>query len=111
RRGFLLSSAMNRIIAMNRTIPLWVRAVATAAGALACVSLPACGTPASPMDASDLRNRAYIVSRDSDDLTVIDLNRLEIVGVVHTAGIANHMAELNADFTKLYVDSEGTDES
>jgi YVTN family beta-propeller protein len=59
----------------------------------------------------DLTNRAYIVSRDSDDLTVIDLDRLEIIGRVHTAGIADHMAELNADFTKLYVDSESTNES
>lgn len=59
----------------------------------------------------DLTRRAYIISRDSDDLTVIDLDRLEIVGRVHTAGIANHMAELNADFTKLYVDSASTNET
>lgn len=59
----------------------------------------------------NLEHRAYIVSRDSDDLTVIDLDRLEIVGTVHTAGVANHMAELNADFTKLFVDSESTNES
>lgn len=62
-------------------------------------------------DQPDLANRAYIVSRESDDLTVIDLARLEIIGVVHTAGIQNHMAELSADFTKLYVDSEATNES
>jgi len=69
------------------------------------------GCASAPDASPDLRNRAYIVSRDSDDLTVIDLERLEVIGVVHTAGIANHMAELNADFTKLYVDSEATDES
>jgi DNA-binding beta-propeller fold protein YncE len=68
-----------------------------------------CGSSAEPPP--DLVNRAYIISRDSDDLTVIDLDRLEIAGQVHTAGIANHMAELNADFTKLYVDSESTNES
>ncbi|HEU4731449.1 MAG TPA: hypothetical protein VFT22_26325 [Kofleriaceae bacterium] len=67
-----------------------------------------CGAPAA---APDLLDRAYIVSRESDELTVIDLDRLEIVGQVHTAGISNHMAELNADFTKLYVDSAGTNES
>ena len=61
--------------------------------------------------ASDLTHRAYIVSRESDDLTAIDLDTLEVVGRVHTLGLQNHMAELNATFSKLYVDSEGTDES
>jgi YVTN family beta-propeller protein len=74
-------------------------------------SLSALGCASSPDPQPSLTNRAYIVSRESDDLTVIDLDRLEIVGTVHTAGVANHMAELNADFTKLYVDSEGTNES
>src|SRR6185503_2819873 len=74
-------------------------------------SLSVLGCASAPDASPDLRNRAYIVSRDSDDLTVIDLDRLEIIGVVHTAGIANQMAELNTDFTKLYVDSEATDES
>ena len=41
----------------------------------------------------------------------LDAVRLEIIGVVHTAGVQNHMAELNADFTKLYVDSAATDRS
>jgi YVTN family beta-propeller protein len=74
-------------------------------------SMSLLGCASAPGSQADLRNRAYIVSRDSDDLTVIDLDRLEIIGVVRTAGIANHMAELNADFTKLYVDSEATDET
>lgn len=59
----------------------------------------------------NLLNRAYIISKESDDLTVIDLDRLEIIGVVRTAGLQNHMAELNADFTKIYVDSAATNES
>jgi YVTN family beta-propeller protein len=59
----------------------------------------------------NLVNRAYIVSRDSGELTVIDLSRLEIVARVPTGGISNHMAELNRDFTKLYIDSSETDES
>jgi len=61
--------------------------------------------------APDLAHRAYIISRDSDDLTVIDLDQLEIIGTVHTVGLTNHMAELSADFTKIYVDSTGTNES
>lgn len=74
-------------------------------------SMAALGCASRPAPGPDLKNRAYIVARESDDLTVIDLDRLEIVGRVHTAGVANHMAELNADFTKLYVDSEATNES
>ena len=69
------------------------------------------GCASTPDTPPNLVNRAYIVSRESDDLTVIDLDRLEVIGTVHTAGMQNHMAELNADFTKLYVDSEATDES
>jgi DNA-binding beta-propeller fold protein YncE len=75
---------------------------------LASLAAVGCSSATEPVD---LVHRAYIVSRDSDDLTVIDLDRLEVVGVVHTAGIANHMAELNGDFTKLYVDSEATSET
>lgn len=67
-----------------------------------------CASDPSP---PDLVNRAYIISRDSDDLTVIDLEKLQIIGVVHTAGVANHMAELSVNFDKLYVDSESTNES
>jgi DNA-binding beta-propeller fold protein YncE len=91
---------MNPRLYRSRLAALWL---ATGATALGCA--------ASHDPAPDLARRAYIVSRDSDELTVIDLDRLEIVGQVHTAGIANHMAELNADFTKLYVDSESTNES
>jgi YVTN family beta-propeller protein len=58
-----------------------------------------------------LANRAYIISLESDELTVIDLDKLEIIGRVSTDGISNHMAELNADYTKIYVDSSDTDEA
>jgi YVTN family beta-propeller protein len=58
-----------------------------------------------------LENRAYIVSLESDELTVIDLDRMEIMGRVATGGIANHMAELNGDFSKIYVDSSDSDET
>lgn len=83
-------------------VPGLVLAVVASAGVLGCTS---------SHQPADLANRAYIVSRDSDDVAVIDLDRLEIIGRIHTAGIQNHMAELNADFTKLYVDSSATGES
>jgi YVTN family beta-propeller protein len=60
---------------------------------------------------ANLANRAYIVSLESEELTVIDLERLEIIGRVPTGGISNHMAELNRDFTKVYIDSSHTDEA
>jgi DNA-binding beta-propeller fold protein YncE len=60
---------------------------------------------------SSLLNRAYIVARDSDDVSVIDLGRMEIIGRLKTGGVEDHMADLNADFTKLYVDSPGTNET
>jgi YVTN family beta-propeller protein len=58
-----------------------------------------------------LMNRAYIVSLESDELTVIDLDRLEIIARVPTGGSENHMAELNADYTRIYVDSSHSDET
>jgi YVTN family beta-propeller protein len=51
------------------------------------------------------------VSRDSGDVTVIDLGTLSVVGNMETCGEGDHMGELSADFTKLYVDSPGTHES
>jgi DNA-binding beta-propeller fold protein YncE len=58
-----------------------------------------------------LEQRAYIVSKGSDELTIIDLKQLQIVGKVKTNGVGNHMAELNADFTQAFVDSPETNES
>jgi DNA-binding beta-propeller fold protein YncE len=86
-------------------------AVALAAAALVgCGSSPnENGTNAGPD--IDLVNRAYIVSRDSGDVTVIDLRTLDIIGSLDVKGTLDHMAELNADFTKGYVDSPGTNES
>jgi YVTN family beta-propeller protein len=98
---------------MGSGVLVWVRAAA------GIVALSAIGCGASPGDTSgppgttvvDLENRAYIVARDSGDVTVIDLNTMEILGVLDTQGVTNHMAELNADFTKAYVDSPGTNET
>ncbi len=73
-----------------------------------------CGQPAKLFSAASdtpLEHRAYVVSRDSSDLTVIDLDRLQVLGTMNTCGAGDHMAELNADFSKVYVDSPGTHES
>jgi DNA-binding beta-propeller fold protein YncE len=79
---------------------------------LAFVSLAALGCHApNPCNPDDLENRAYIVSRDSDEVHVIDLNCLQVSGVVHTGGQALHMGEVNSDLTKFYVDSELTNET
>lgn len=59
----------------------------------------------------DLLSRAYIVSKDSDELTIIDLSKLEVVGNVRTGGVGDHMAELTADFSQAFVDSPETNES
>jgi YVTN family beta-propeller protein len=58
-----------------------------------------------------LTQRAYVVSKDSGNVTVIDLAHLQVLGSLDTCGLRNHMAELSADFSKIYVDSPGTQES
>jgi DNA-binding beta-propeller fold protein YncE len=69
------------------------------------------GDPAAPATAGgDLTQRAYIVSQEHEELTVIDLTTLGVVGRVATAGVGNHMAELSADFSKAYVSSPETNE-
>jgi YVTN family beta-propeller protein len=82
--------------------------------AFAMIAMLGCGDEpvAAPAPAvPSLENRAYIVSLMSEELTVIDLDKLEIIARVATGGRANHMAELNADFTKIYVDSSDSDEA
>jgi YVTN family beta-propeller protein len=77
------------------------------AGALLTVG--ACGGNDND-NSSELARRAYVVDRDDQQLTVIDLGSQEIIGRVATGGVANHMAELSADFGKVYVSSSETDE-
>jgi DNA-binding beta-propeller fold protein YncE len=86
--------------------------------AVGLVALAAIGCGSDAPDAqtpqtttSDLENRAYIVSRDSGEVVVLDLGKLEVLGVIDTQGVTNHMAELSSDFTKGYVDSTGTNET
>jgi DNA-binding beta-propeller fold protein YncE len=59
---------------------------------------------------SDLLNRAYIVSRDSSDVTVIDLNTLDVIGKFQSCS-GGHMLELNSDFTKAYIANEERNET
>jgi YVTN family beta-propeller protein len=83
-------------------------------GAILALGLVACSsydTETPTVTQKQLENRAYVVSLESDELTVIDLDRLEIIGQIPTGGKSNHMLELNADFTKLYVDSSDTNET
>ncbi len=98
------------------------KAVYTYQSVLQCMALfalSACGEAATEatqaeqpsVDEVALANRAYIVSLESDELTVIDLDSFEVTGRVPTGGIENHMAELNADFSKIYVDSTHSDET
>jgi DNA-binding beta-propeller fold protein YncE len=80
----------------------------TLAGILAVAAhVLGCGGE-SPM--GDLTQRAYIVSEEHEDLTVIDLASLSVIAKVPTAGAGNHMAELSTDFTKSYVSSPETNE-
>ena len=80
--------------------------------ALASLSLAACGNHPSALKCQGgLGDRAYIVSKSSDEVDVIDMTCLELVGKISTGGIASHMLDLNADFTKAYVDSEVSNET
>lgn len=81
--------------------------------AFASVAAIGCSTTqsGSQCNPDNLENRAYIVSRDSDEVHLIDLNCLQVSGVVHTQGQALHMGELNRSLDKLYVDSETTNET
>jgi YVTN family beta-propeller protein len=67
-----------------------------------------CAEDATPT--ADLARRAYVVSLESDELTVIDTETHAVTGRVATGGLANHMAEVSADLTRVFVVSSGTDE-
>jgi DNA-binding beta-propeller fold protein YncE len=70
-----------------------------------------CGEqPSTGAVAGDLSQRAYVVSQEHQELTVIDLPSLSVIGRVPTGGAGNHMAELSADFSKAYVSSPETNE-
>jgi DNA-binding beta-propeller fold protein YncE len=78
---------------------------------LALVTALGCGDGAPPVAATgDLTQRAYVVSQQHEELTVIDLPTMSVIGRVATGGAGNHMAELSADFRKAYVSSPQTNE-
>jgi len=87
---------------------LALAALALGAGCALPDALPA---PGEHLDVTDgLERRAYIVSNESDELTVIGLDSMTVIGRVRTGGVANHMAEVSADRAKVYVTSSETNE-
>src|SRR5436853_2019953 len=85
-------------------------------GCTAATSLPGPGGPGcvpsarlSPSSAKvPLTSRAYVASRDTGNITVIDLDKLEIMGSLDTCSPGYHMMELSADFKKGYASSNET---
>jgi YVTN family beta-propeller protein len=65
----------------------------------------------SPPPSTDLVHRAYIISKNSDQVHVIDLNTLKVIGEARTRGNGQHMGELSRDLTRLFVDSETSNET
>jgi len=61
-------------------------------------------------DPDNLDRRAYVVSRDKGELTVIDLDTRRILARVPTRGVSTHMADVSPDGTKVYLSSSDTDE-
>jgi YVTN family beta-propeller protein len=91
---------------MKKALP--VLTLATTIG-IGCGGTEMAGAPMTG-GASDLVERAYVISRDHEELTVFNLKSREIVGRVATGGVTNHMAELSADFAKIYVTSSDSNE-
>jgi DNA-binding beta-propeller fold protein YncE len=75
------------------------------------LAVTGCTNSSSSKCTGSLADRAYIVSKNNDEVHVIDMTCMEIIGKVNTGGQALHMLELNADFSKAYVDSEETNET
>jgi DNA-binding beta-propeller fold protein YncE len=96
-------------------VALW-GALIPATGCTASSSEPGTGTAGclgaatlSPTAASvPLKSRAYVASRDSGNITVIDLDHLEIMASLDTCSPGYHMMELSTDFKKGYASSNTT---
>src|SRR3954470_24202998 len=90
----------------------------TRIGPFALVFLAGCGQSAAPSAAAsapnvcgqNLEHRAYILSRDSGDLTVLDLDCLAITGDVKMGTQNAHMAEMTRGFDEVYVSSTNSSE-
>lgn len=74
------------------------------------MSIAFAGACAGDDGAVDLAHRAYVVSQQSEELTVIDTEEHRVIGQVATRGISNHMAEVSADLESVFVVSSSTDE-
>lgn len=112
RQGRVSSAATKRLLGSART-----KLLAVSLGASAALGCAADDSSDAPKDEPKvavtqqaLEQRAYIVSRESDELTVLDLKSMDIIAQVPTGGVENHMAELSADFSKVYISSSGADE-
>jgi YVTN family beta-propeller protein len=55
-----------------------------------------------------MQNRAYVASRDTGNITVIDLDKLEVIASLDTCSPGYHMMELSSDFKKGYASSNTT---
>jgi YVTN family beta-propeller protein len=55
-----------------------------------------------------MKSRAYVASRDTGNITVIDLDNLEIIASLDTCSPGYHMMELSNDFKKGYASSNTT---
>jgi DNA-binding beta-propeller fold protein YncE len=56
----------------------------------------------------NIEHRAYVASRDTGNITAIDLDSMSIIASINTCSPGYHMMELNADFTKGYASSNTT---
>jgi YVTN family beta-propeller protein len=88
------------------------RSVSLAALALACGSSDD-ATSVTDVAPEDLRNRAYVISEESNDLFVVDLSTMTEVGKIDTSVAAeangNHMSMLNGDGSKMYITAANQD--
>jgi DNA-binding beta-propeller fold protein YncE len=82
---------------------------------LLALPVAACSKPADKVSDATCSGRpeqiAYIVARDSDDITAIDLSCMQVTRSAKIGTQLAHMGELDASGSKLYVDSEATNET
>src|SRR4051812_42300985 len=109
-------ASMRMTILRSRQLIVLSALLLGASGNLGCAVLdpqtgPNCGaTPGTAPASTDLLNRAYIVSRDSSTVTVINLKTLTVDGSFDTCS-GGHMLELSEDFSKAYLSQPATSEA
>src|SRR5262249_2564345 len=115
RRGFFMPCTSTegqpeRTRAMKTTAKRLVLALGFSGLAMLGGSVGCSGDAGGGPTTEALTQRAYVVGRGVRGPPVVDVPPLGGVGRVATSGAHNHMAELNADFSKVYVSSPGTGE-